>query len=254
MHTIRPFVAGVVFAALLLMPVPASGGDAGIAVAANFTAPAKEIAALYQSRSGRSLDLSFGASGQFYTQISQGAPFDAFLCADDERTRKAMQEGLAVPGSEFTYAVGKLVLWSADTALVDPDGAVLREGNFAKLAVANPKTAPYGVAAMETLKALGLGDALQAKIVQGANISQTYQFVLTRNAELGFVAYSQVIDQKTGSRWMVPEKLHAPIVQNAVLLKRGTNNLAAKVFLTFLKGAEAAAVIRRYGYALPGDK
>lgn len=249
---LRVAAAGIGFAALFANG--AMAGEAAIAVAANFTAPAKELAGLYQAGSGHTVLLSFGASGQFFAQISQGAPFDAFLSADNERTQKAVQDGLAVPGSEFTYAIGKLVLWSADPGLVDNNGLVLKKDSFAKLAIANPKLAPYGAAAVETLKALGLYAAVENKIVMGENIGQTYQFVSTENADIGFVAYSQVVGQNGGSLWIVPEKLHAPILQNAVLLKHGEANVAAKGFIAFLKGLQAAAIIRRYGYSLPVGK
>lgn len=252
----RPILAALAGALALAAAAatPARAGEASVAVAANFTAPAKELAALYKERTGYTVDLSFGASGQFFTQISQGAPFDIFLSADDERTKKAVQEGLAVPGSEFTYAIGKLVLWSATPGVVDKDGAVLKKGAFAHLALANPKAAPYGAAGEETLKALGVYDAVKGKIVTGENIGQTYQFVLTKNAELGFVALSQVIEQRGGSQWLVPQKLYAPIVQDGVLLKHGRNNAVAKGFFAFLKSKQAAEVIKRYGYELKDGK
>lgn len=248
------YIGAAVFSLLMFSTPSALAGDASVAVAANFTAPAKEIAALYKARTGYTIDLSFGASGQFYTQISQGAPFDIFLSADDERTKKAVQEGLAVPGSEFTYAIGKLALWSAIPGYVDKDGAVLKKAAFQHLSVANPKAAPYGTAAIETLNALGLYKAVEGKIVTGENIGQTYQFILSKNAELGFVAYSQVIGQKEGSLWLVPEKYYSPIVQNAVLLKHGQNNTVAKGFYTFLKSKAVAEIIQRYGYALKSGK
>lgn len=236
------------------LSIAAAAADATVAVAANFTAPAKEIAAQFQAKTGYSIDFSFGSSGQLYTQISQGAPFDLFLSADDERTALAVKSGLAVPGTDFTYAIGRLALWSADPKLVDKAGAILKRGGFTHIAIANPKTAPYGAAAMETLRALGLADVLSDKIVTGESISQTLQFVVSRNAELGFVAYSQVQGRQDGSIWLVPEKLYKPIVQNAVLLKRGSDNKAAKAFYAFLKGKEAAAIIHRYGYATKGNK
>lgn len=242
------------FSILIMTGTPATAGDATVAVAANFTAPAKEIAALYKANTGYTIDLSFGASGQFYAQISHGAPFDIFLSADDERTKQAVKEGFAVSGSEFTYAIGKLVLWSAIPGFIDKEGDVLKKGSFAHLALANPKAAPYGTAGMETMKAMGVYQNLQSKIVTGENISQTYQFVLTKNAELGFVALSQVIERQSGSQWLVPEKYYTPIVQDAVLLKHGENNVIAKGFFAFLKSKQAAAVIRRYGYALKSDR
>ena len=218
-----------------------------VAVAANFTDAAKEIAAAYKARTGNDAVLSFGASGQFYTQITQGAPFEVFLSADDERPKKAVDDGFGVQGSNFTYAVGKLVLWSKQPGLVQGD-ATLTKASFDKLSICNPVAAPYGAAAVETMKSLNLYTALEPKLVVGANISQAYQFVQTGNAELGFVALSQVIDDKAGSKWMVPQNLYAPIRQDAVLLKKGEGNEAATRFLSFLRGSEATAIIQRYGY------
>lgn len=249
----RGFISALIGLALSAT-IGAHAADATVAVAANFTAPVKEIAAKYKELTGYTVDLSFGASGQLYAQISQGAPFDAFLSADNERPALAVKNGFAVPGSTFTYAVGKLVLWSANPSLVDKDGAVLKSGRFGHLAVANPKAAPYGAAAMEVLKALGLTDAVAGKIVTGETIGQTFQFVSSKNADLGFVAYSQAVNVKGGSMWLVPEKLYTPIVQDAVLLKSGENNAVAKGFLKFLRGKEAAAIIKRYGYALSPAK
>ena len=220
-----------------------------VAVAANFTDAAKEIAAAYKAKTGNEAVLSFGASGQFYTQITQGAPFEVFLSADDERPRKAIAEGYGVDGSAFTYAVGKLVLWSKQPGLVQGE-ATLANASFDKLSICNPVAAPYGAAAVETMKSLNLYDTLQPKLVVGANISQAFQFVQTGNAEIGFVALSQVIDDKAGSQWMVPQNLYAPIRQDAVLLKRGAGNEAAAGFLTFLRGSEATAIIRKYGYEI----
>lgn len=234
----------------LVLAHPATARDskeAKVAVAANFTEPVKEIAAAFEKATGNKLVLSFGATGQFYAQITQGAPFEILISADKATPAKAISEGHAVAGTSFTYAVGKLVLYSKSLDLANGD-AVLKEGKFAKLAIANPATAPYGAAAVETLKALGLNDALAPKIVQGNNIAQTFQFVDTANAEVGFVALSQVIFAKEGSRWLVPANLYAPIDQDAVLLKTGADNDAAKAFLSFLKGPEARAVIEKFGY------
>lgn len=228
---------------------PVLAEEVTVAVAANFTEPAKEIAAAFEKATGDKVVLSFGSSGQFYTQIVNGAPFEVFLSADAERPTKAEQAGLAVAGTRFTYAVGRLVLWSATAGLVDGHGAVLRGGGFAKLSIADPTAAPYGLAAIQTLKALGLYDQLKPKIVQGNSIAQAFEFVKTGNAELGFVALSQVIDEPGGSRWLVPETDHDPIVQQAVLLKPGADSAASRKFLTFLKGGEARAIIRRFGYA-----
>jgi molybdate transport system substrate-binding protein len=241
----------VSFVLALFAAAPALAAEVKVAVAANFTEPAKEIAARFKAKTGHDATLSFGSSGQFYTQIANGAPFEVFLSADAERPTKAEADGLAAPGTRFTYAVGRLVLYSKTPGLVDAKGAVLRSGKFQKLAIADPKTAPYGVAAIETMKKLGLSEALAPKLVQGTSITQAYQFVQTGAAELGFVALSQVIAVKGGSRWTVPAADHTPIDQQAVLLKTGAANPAAKAFLAFLQGAEAKAIIRKYGYDAP---
>ena len=220
-----------------------------MAVAANFGEPAREIAALFKQKTGNEAVLITGASGAFYTQITHGAPFDVFLSADEERPRLAVENGFAVPESRFTYAVGKLVLWSKVIDVSKGEEA-LKAGNFKRISIANPTSAPYGAAAVETMKALGVWDALQPKIVQGNSIAQAFQFVDTRNAELGFVALAQLYGITDGTRWPVPESLHSPIRQDAVLLKTGADSEASKAFLTFLKGPEARAVIERFGYAL----
>ncbi|KQY30910.1 molybdate ABC transporter substrate-binding protein [Caulobacter sp. Root487D2Y] len=227
---------------------PALAADTQVAVAANFTEPAKEIAAAFKAKTGHTAVLSFGASGQFYTQMAHGAPYEVFLSADAERPRKAEQEGLAVAGTRYTYAVGRLVLYSKTPGLVDAKGAVLGSDRFVKLAIADPAAAPYGRAAVETLRKLKLYDALAPRIVTGSSIAQTYQYVATGNAELGFVALSQVIGEPGGSRWLTPATLHAPIAQQAVLLKTGEKNPAARAFLTFLRSPAAVTIIKRYGY------
>jgi len=244
----RPMTRLLAVLCLLFAAGPALAGETKVAVAANFIEPAKAIAARFKARTGHDASLSFGSSGQFYTQIANGAPYEVFLSADRERPEKAEAEGLAVGGSRFTYAVCRLVLFSKTPGLVDAKGAVLSSGKFEKIAIAAPRTAPYGVAAVETLKTRRVYDALQSKIVQGTSIAQAYQFVETGAAELGFVALSQVVGQKGGSRWIVPAADHTPIDQQAVLLKAGANSAAAKAFLAFLKGAEAKAIIRKYGY------
>lgn len=236
---------GVAFA---LAATPVLAADAQVAVAANFTEPAKAIAAAFKAKTGHTATLSFGSSGQFYTQMAHGAPYEVFLSADAERPQKAEQEGLAVPRTRFTYAVGRLVLYSRTPGLVDGKGAVLTSDRFAKLAIADPAAAPYGEAAVETMRKLKVYDALAPKIVRGASITQAYQYVATGNAELGFVALSQVIDERGGSRWLVPTADHAPIQQQAVLLRTGEKNPAARAFLTFLKSPAAIAIIKRYGY------
>ncbi|MBS0331650.1 MAG: molybdate ABC transporter substrate-binding protein [Proteobacteria bacterium] len=226
----------------------ASAAETQVAVAANFTEPAREIAAAFKAATGHSATLSFGASGQFYAQIAHGAPYEVFLSADADRPAAAERDGLGVAGTRFTYAVGKLVLYSRTPGLVDGAGAVLKGGRFAKLSIADPATAPYGAAAVQTLTRLGLYPTLKPKIVQGASIAQAYQFVDSGAAELGFVALSQVIDVQGGSRWIVPEADHAPIDQQAILLQTGRGNAAAAAFLKFLRGPQAVAIIRKYGY------
>ncbi|MDR6624626.1 molybdate ABC transporter substrate-binding protein [Caulobacter segnis] len=244
----RPMLIAAMAGVSLMLGGAALAGETKVAVAANFTEAAREIATRFKVRTGHDATLSFGSSGQFYAQIANGAPYEVFLSADVERPRKAEAEGLAVPGSRFTYATGRLVLFSRTPGLVDPKGAVLAKGGFDKLAIADPKAAPYGQAAVETLTTLKLHDALKSKIVTGASITQTFQYVQTGAAELGFVALSQVIDEKGGSRWIVPTADHTPIDQQAVLLKTGQNSVAAKAFVAFLKSGEAKAIIRRYGY------
>jgi len=241
-------VPALVGAILALGASPALAAQTQVAVASNFTDTAKEIAAAFKAATGDEAVLSFGASGQFYTQITKGAPFEVFLSADADRPKKADADGLSVPGSRFTYAVGRLVLFSKTPGLVDDRGAVLSSGKFAKLSIADPASAPYGEAAIETLKTLKLYDTLQPKIVQGSNITQAYQFVETGAAQLGFVALSQVINETGGSRWLVPAADHAPIEQQAVLLKTGAGNPAAKAFIDFLKSPTAVAIIKKYGY------
>jgi molybdate transport system substrate-binding protein len=230
----------------------ALAGQTSIAVAANFTEPAKEIAAAFKARTGHEAVLSFGSSGQFYTQITQAAPFQIFLSADAEHPQKAVDQGHGVGDSRFTYAIGKLVLWSKTADLVKGEETLSRAA-FAKIAIANPALAPYGAAAVEVMKKLGVYEALQRKIVQGNNIAQAFQFVDTGNAELGFVALSQLANVTAGSRWMVPQTLYPPIRQDAVLLKTGAGNEAAMSFMAFLKGPEARAIIIRYGYAIDGQ-
>ena len=232
----------------------AHADDVQVAVAANFTAPMQQIAAQFEKDSGHKAVLSFGATGKFYAQIVNGAPFELLLAADDETPARLEKEGQGVAGSRFTYAIGKLVLWSADPALVDAKGEILKKGGFRHLALANPKTAPYGAAAVETMSKLGVLGTLQPLFVQGENISQTQQFITTGNAELGFVALSQVFKDGRitgGSAWIVPAGLYEPIRQDAVLLARGRDKPAAAALAAYLKGDKAKAVIRSFGYELP---
>ena len=222
-----------------------------VAVAANFTAPARALAEVFARTTGHEARLSFGATGAFYTQIKNGAPFDVLLAADDERPARLEKEGDTVPGSRFTYATGQLVLWSAKPGLVDDEGAVLKHGQFGKIAIANPKNAPYGAAAVEAMEKLGLAATLQPKLVTGESIGQTYNFIATGNAELGFVALAQVLEGgklKSGSMWVVPAQYHAPIIQDAVILNRAASNPAAKAWMELLKTPQSKALIRSYGY------
>lgn len=243
----------VLSAALLLASGLVSAAEVQVAVAANFTAPMQKIAAQFERDTGHKAVLSFGATGKFYAQIRNGAPFEVLLAADDETPARLEREGAAVPGSRFTYAIGKLVLWSAQAGVVDGQGEVLKKGDFQHLALANPRTAPYGAAAVEVLKGMDLFEAVSPKFVQGENIAQTFQFVSTGNAQLGFVALSQVWEDgalKSGSAWVVPAKLHSPIRQDAVLLVKGKGNAAADALMGYLKSDKVRALIKAYGYDL----
>ncbi|MGZ9058020.1 MAG: molybdate ABC transporter substrate-binding protein [Burkholderiaceae bacterium] len=227
--------------------------EVNVAVAANFTAPMNAVAADFEKDTGHKAKLAFGSSGRFYAQIKNGAPFQLFLSADDETPVRLAQDGLADAASQFTYAIGSLVLWSAKPGFVDTKGDVLRSGKFSKLAIANPKTAPYGRAAIETLTKLALLATVESKFVQGENIAQTFQFAQTGNADLGFVALSQVMkDGKVteGSAWMVPAEMHEPIRQDVILLATGRGNVAAEALLRYLRTDKAKTVIRSFGYRL----
>ena len=227
--------------------------DISVAVAANFTAPMQQIAAEFEKATGHKARLTFGSTGKFYAQIREGAPFQLLLAADDETPARLVREGEGVPGSQFTYAVGKLILWSAKPGFVDDKGEVLKSGKFEHLANANPKLAPYGLAAMETLKALGLADTLQSRIVLAENITQAQQYVMSGNAELGFIAFSQIHkDGKLidGSYWLVPARYYSPIRQDAVVLAKGKGNAAVEALAGFLKSDAATKIIKSYGYDL----
>lgn len=247
-------ISALAYAALLFSVScgPALAGDASVAVAANFTKPAEELGAAFAARTGDMVTFSFGATGQLYTQISQGAPFEVFLAADTKRPAQAVAEGLGVEGTVFTYAVGKVVLYSPTIDVTD-GAAVLSGDAYHHLAIADPKTAPYGAAAVEALMMLELTDAVAAKLVTGENISQTLQFVDSGNAELGFVALSQVADKPGTQVWRVPQEFYAPILQDAVLTKVGEADPAARAFLDFLRGDEARAIIEKYGYEVRTD-
>ena len=231
----------------------ARGAEVTVAVASNFSAPMQKLAQAFEQETGHKALLSFGSTGNLYAQIRNGAPYEVLLAADDATPRKLEAEGLGVAGSRFTYAIGTLVLWSKQPGLVDEKGDVLRSGKFERIAIANPKLAPYGAAAVETLTQMGVLQTVQPKVVQGENISQTYQFVATQNAQLGFVALSQVmVDGRVsqGSAWVVPAHLHSPIRQDAVLLAKGRDAPAAAALMRFLRSERARALIRTFGYAL----
>jgi molybdate transport system substrate-binding protein len=237
----------------LALPALAQAANAQIAVAANFAEPIKAIATVLEKTTGHTLGISTGASGAIYTQIKNGAPFDMFLSADQERPAMLEQEGLAQAGSRFTYATGKLVLWSIDAHKVDAKGEALKSPALGKVAFANPKTAPYGMAATQAIEKLGLAEALKPKLVQGESIGQTFNFVKTGNAEVGFVAMSQVLSEgklKEGSMWVIPQALYGPIRQDAVVLKRGAQNEAVAALLKLLKSPNIQQLIRAYGYGL----
>ncbi|MBP8133245.1 molybdate ABC transporter substrate-binding protein [Zoogloea oleivorans] len=242
-----------VFVALAGASLSARAEEVSVAVAANFSAPMQKIAVEFEKATGHKAQLVSGSTGKFYAQIKSGAPFQLLLAADDETPAKLVKEGDGVPGSQFTYAVGKLVLWSPTPGFVDDKGEVLKAGKFAHLALANPKLAPYGFAATETLKALGLADALQPRLVIGESITQAQQFVVSGNAELGFIAFSQIHkDGKLidGSYWLVPAKHYTPIRQDAVVLAKGKGSAAVEALAGFLKSDKARAIIKSYGYEL----
>ncbi|NBA97414.1 molybdate ABC transporter substrate-binding protein [Pseudomonas sp. R5(2019)] len=231
----------------------AMADEVQVAVAANFTAPIQAIAKDFEKDTGHKLVAAFGATGQFYTQIKNGAPFEVFLAADDSIPVKLEKEGDTVAGSRFTYAVGTLALWSAKEGYVDAKGEVLKKNDYKHLSIANPKAAPYGLAATQVLDKLKLTDATRSKLVEGQNITQAFQFVSTGNAELGFVALSQIYQNgkvTSGSAWIVPAELHDPIKQDAVILTKGKDNPAAKALMDYLKGPKATAIIKSYGYEL----
>ncbi len=247
---LRPFLAAV----LLVIASTSEAATVLVAVASNFTKPMTEIAAEFEKVTGHSANLSFGSTGKFVAQLENGGPFEILLAADEKAPQKLEKAGLTVEGSRFTYAQGKLVLWSAKPAYVDDQGKILASGDFKHVALADPKLAPYGAAAVELLKNRNLLTKLQPLFVLGENIAQTYQFISTSNAELGFVALSQVIENgkiANGSGWIIPTDQYSPIKQGAVLMKQGAENPAAPALMSFLKSAAALAIIEKYGYDLP---
>ena len=230
-----------------------------IAVATNFTRTATALAQQFEHDTGHTVRLAFGSTGKHYAQISHGAPFDIFFAADERRPALLEKEGIGIPGTRFTYAQGRLVLWSPDEKLIDADATVLDTGSFRKLAIANPKLAPYGLAAKEVLQARGLWEKLQPRLVRGENIGQAYQFVRTGNAPLGFVAAAQVFtktrsddssenNKVAGSYWEPPQSLYTPIIQQAVLIK---DSPTARAFIEFVKTDAARALIEKHGYHTP---
>ncbi|HET9954585.1 MAG TPA: molybdate ABC transporter substrate-binding protein [Polyangiaceae bacterium] len=252
--TIRGSLVASLLVSSFCLTSAAIAAEVRVAVAANFATPLKVLASEFSKRTGHRVIPSSGATGKLYAQIKNGAPFEVLLAADDKVPAQLEAEGLTVPGSRFTYANGKLVLFSAKPGLVDAQGAVLRTGQFTHLAIANPKLAPYGAAAITVLTRLQLLQATQSKFVQGENIAQTMEFVVTGNAELGFVAWSQVLSDgkpRPGSYWMIPENLYPEIRQEAVILKPGAENPAARAWCEFLKGEPARATIAVLGYGLP---
>lgn len=251
MHPLGPARLAAVLLLSALTCAQVLADEVHVAVAANFTAPMKRIAADVERDTGHKATLSFGATGRFYAQITSGAPFEVLLAADDETPAKLEKEGVVVKGSRFTYATGTLVLWSAQPGLVDAKGEVLKKNSFSKIAIAAPRLAPYGAAAVETMTKLGVMSTLEPKLVTGESIGQAFSFISTGNAELGFVALSQVFEDgkiKSGSGWIVPENLHSPIRQDAVLLVRGKDNKAAVALMAYLKTDRAKGVIRSFGY------
>ena len=248
-----PLARGLVALSLAAFACAAQADEIQVAVAANFSAAAQKIAAQFEHDTGHTVKLSFGATGKFYAQIEAGAPFDVLLAADQVTPGKLVAEGKAVPATLRTYAIGKLVLWSADAGLVDARGEVLKSDKWKHLSVADAKLAPYGQAAKETLAALKLTDAVQARVVTADSIGQAYQFAQTGNAELGFVALGQVQppdgSKAAGSTWLVPDSLYAPLKQDAVVIAATKSAKAATDFVAYLGGEKARAVIKAYGYS-----
>ncbi|MDG2139872.1 MAG: molybdate ABC transporter substrate-binding protein [Gammaproteobacteria bacterium] len=246
-------IAGLYFC--FISPQLVTAESLTIAVASNFADTAKHLVEKFEANSGHDVQLITGSSGRFFAQISNGAPFDIFLSADREKPIALVEAGFARSESRFTYAIGRLALWSRDEMLVSGDASVLQTDKFKRIAIANPRLAPYGIAASEVLNKYGLYDEIRARLVQGENIAQAYQFVFTGNAELGFVALSQVMEGRTlisGSAWIIPEELHRPIRQDAVILAHGMGGSAAEAFMNFMKTPESRAVIASYGYGVEG--
>ena len=254
----RRFLWPVIILSAAVVLATAKAEEVTVAVATNFNAPMQKIAQAFEQDTGHKVLLAFGATGKFYAQIKNGAPFAVLLSADDETPARLEKEGIAIAGTRFTYAVGRLALWSKNPSLVDDKGQVLLsnntdKNNFKKLAIADPKLAPYGAAAIEVIERMGVTDKVRSKLVQGDSISQAFQFVMTENAELGFVALSQIsIDGgiTQGSAWVVPQNLYTPLKQDAVLLSFGRHNAAAIALMKYIRTERAQTIIRSYGYSL----
>ena len=245
-------IGGVLLAFFLLHVSDALAKELRIAVASNFLLPLKELSRKFKESTGHKVVVISGSTGKLYAQIKQGAPFDILLAADSLRPELLEKEGIGVPGSRFTYAVGRLVLWSKDSKLpLKNDLQVLNHKNFRYLAIANPKTAPYGKAAEQVLRKKGFWEQIQNRLVRGENISQTFQFVMTGNADIGFIALSQLRkNQGRGFSWIIPQEWHDPIQQQCILLKRAKTNKAAQQFLNFIKSNRIQKQIESYGYSL----
>ena len=245
-------IAAQALAILLCVPVQSTADEIRVATASNFRDAMSALASKFEQESGHSVVPIFGSTGKHFAQIINGAPFDAFFAADARRPEQLDQDGAAIPGSRFTYAMGKLVLWSPEANYVDANGVVLERGAFHYLAIANPELAPYGTAARDVLESLGLWESLSQRLVLGENIGQAFLYVQSGNADLGFIAWSQLVGNNTtpiqGSVWQVPENLYRPIEQQAVLLN---DREAARAFMSFIRSPEAARIIRKHGYTLP---
>jgi molybdate transport system substrate-binding protein len=247
MNTLRTGLAALALCAASL----GSAAELKVAVAANFAQTMKEIATLFEKDTGHKVSLTQGSTGKLYAQISQGAPFDVFLSADDETPEKLTREGKAIVGTQFTYAIGRIALWSPKADLVDDGGQVLKTDKFRFLAIANARVAPYGRAAVQTMQKMGILGAIEPRVVQGESITQTFQFVSTGNAQLGFVALSQILENgkiKSGSAWIVPETMHETLKQDAVILNPGKDSAAAAALLNYLKSDKARKIIAGHGY------
>lgn len=250
MHFKTTLTAAALGLGLTMMAPVTQAAEVSVAVAANFTAAAKDIAKAFQEETGDEVKLSFGSTGKLYTQIENGAPFEIFLAADQKRPEKLEKEDAIVPGSRFTYAVGQLALWSSDPDLIDAKGEVLKENKLERLAIANPKTAPYGAAAEQTLEKMGLWDKIKSTTVRGENIGQTFQMAKTGAVPAAMVAASQIALDTSGSSWMIPSDMYSPIQQDAVLLKSAADDKTAQAFYKYLQGDKAHEIIKGYGYAL----